>query len=337
MGLPTAFIVAGACACLAAVSAPSGPPTAQVQLNAARAQLVANFAAVQQRCGCAGDLQARLDSELARTSAPGGSADEAQLLADLEASLIGQVTSGLTRELAPIRGAGATLLHASFDHSLQPLSVFVPPGYERAKSVPLIVLLHASDESENELLASSRLRDLAGRTGALLAVPWARGDSTREAAVASDVYDALEAAEKSFAIDRRRVYLAGVSEGGIAMFRIGPQHAERWTAFLSIAGALTKDDMQDVARAMRGKQIFLVAGGADTFVKPAYVRAAATWLANNGVETHYYEEPAGERTLRSLGDSVERAWQDMLSGIRVTQTAPELDIPSPQPATSRKN
>lgn len=337
MGLSTTFILAGACACLAAVSAPGGPSTAQVHLSAARAQLVANFAAIEQRCGCAGDLQTRLDSELARTSAAGGDADEAQLLAELESSLIAQVARNEPRELASIHGAGATLLHASFDHSLQPLSVFVPPGYEHAKSVPLIVLLHAVDESENELIASSRLRDLAMRTGALLAVPWARGDSARQPAVSSDVYDALDAAEKSFAIDRRRVYLAGVSEGGIAMFRIGPQHPERWTAFLSIAGALTNDDMQDVARAMRGKQIFLVAGGADTFVKPAYARAAATWLANNGVETHYYEEPGGGRTLRSLGNSVERAWRDMLSGVRLTQTAPEFDIPSPQPATSRKN
>jgi len=334
-------LAAAAAVSLSAASVPAPPsPDARAQLNGARANLVEHFALVQTRCRCAGSLQTRLDSELARLAEadPGAQADSsAALLASLEEGLIDQLVSGRYRGVGSIRDAGSTLIESKYDNSVQPLSVFVPPAYSAQKSVPLVVMLHAADQSENELLSLAQLRQLASATGVLLALPWARGDDIASAAAASDTYDALDATEAAFSVDRRRVYLAGVSLGGIALFKIGPAHPDRWTAFLSIAGTFTNDDLSAVGRNLRGKQVFMVAGGDDTFVKPSYIKAASAWLTSNGIESHYYEQPRGEHSFASLDPAIERAWRDMLSGVRINSSQPDFEMPSPQPTPSQKN
>jgi len=328
-------------ACLAADSAPVKPePSVLVQLNAVRARLVEHFALVQERCHCAGSLQARLDSELVRLSAVAGTREQTEsgalVLAALESSLVDQLVAGKYAALDTIHESGSTLIRSKLDGSVQPMALFVPAQNDRQRNLPLVVMLHGADQSENELLSIPQLRRLAQTSGAIVALPWARGDDLKSSAAASDVYDALDATESMLSVDRRRVYLAGLSLGGIALFKIGPQHADRWTAFLAIAGTLTTDDMQDVVRGMRGKQIFMVAGGNDSFVKPSYIKAAAAWLAQNGIESHYYEQAGGDRTFLSLDPSLERAWRDMLSGVREI-TAPDIEMPSPQPTPSKKN
>jgi acetyl esterase/lipase len=335
-------LAAGAVTCLTAAAAPTQPETPRAQLNAARTQLVEHFSLVQSRCHCAGALQTRLDSELARLpsgdpASQSGPDDPVHMLASLESNLVTQLVAGQYRALNTIQDSGTTLVASKSDGSVQPLSVFVPAAYGAPKSFPLVIVLHGADQSENELLAIPELRRLANATGAVLALPWARGDDIAGAGAANDVYDALDAVETAFSIDRRRVYLAGISLGGIAIFGIAPLHAERWRALLSIAGTLTNDELQPVARNLRGKQVFLVAGGSDNFVKPAYVKAAAAWLNGNGIESHYYEQPGGDHSFSSLDPSIERAWRDMLSGVRLNTAAPDIEIPTPAPAPSQKN
>ena len=339
------FVVA-AFVCIAAASASStasGPATPQTELNSVRDRLAAHFATVQQHCHCASALQIRLESELAHANdnaldASAGSAQAGDaLLATLEDSMIDQLISGQARALSAVQGTGAVLLRSSFDKTLQPLSVFVPTAYSSKKSLPLVIMLHGADQSENALMATPQLRRLADQSGALLAIPWARGDDATTAAASADVYDALDALESNFPVDHRRVYLAGISLGAIALFKIGPLQPQRWSGFLSIAGTMTNEDMAAVRNGMRGKPIFLVAGGNDTFVKPAFVRAAASWMAANGIESRYYEQPSGEDTFVSLDPTIERAWQDMISGGRMNGAPAGAEIPTPNPLPSQKN
>jgi predicted esterase len=143
------------------------------------------------------------------------------------------------------------------------------------------------------------------------------------------VYDALALLSSSYNIDRRRIYLSGFSLGGIVLFMVAPVHAEYWSALLSVAGTLTNDDKDSVTRAMRGKAVFLVVGSDDTQIRAQYVHGAATYLAANGVESRYYEQPQGVHSLNSLQPTVERAWRDMFSGVRFV--APDVEVPTPSP------
>lgn len=323
--------------------APASTPTAadvRARLTAARALLVANLDDVKVRTGSAAELMARLDADLSDISSTGAATVSydwatASLVAQLDASLVEQLVSGKYVPPGGVRGAGALLCASSADKTMQPLAIYVPSNYDPAKATPLILMLHAQGQTESELLATPWLRALAQETGAIFAVPYARGDDESDAAGASDVYDALALLASAYNVDRRRVYLSGVSLGGVTLFMIAPMHPEHWSALLSIAGTLTNDDKDSVARAMRGKPVFLVIGSDDMQIRAQYVHGAAAFLAANGVESRYYEQPLGVHSLGSLQPTVERAWRDLFSGVRYV--APESDLPTPAPQVTKRN
>ena len=270
-------------------------------------------------------------------SQTGSSPAEIEVLslnAQLDESLVDQSVRGAYLQPKDVRGAAALMIRASYDKSLQPLALYVPSSYDASRQAPLIIMLHGQGQTESNLLATPYLRTLADQTGAIFAAPFARGDRPDDSARASDVYDMLDLLQRAFNVDRRRVYLAGVSNGGFDIFLIAPQHPERWSALLAIAGTITNDDKQSVVRAMAGKRIFLVIGANDQRIKAEYVRGAAAYLLANGVESRYYEQPNGVHSLQSLQPAVEHAWRDMLSGVR--NVAPDMYLPSPQPTASQR-
>jgi predicted esterase len=320
-------------------STPS-PADVRARLTAARVLLVTDFNDVKTRTGSAAELMARLDADLSAvpaTVAAGVPNDWASrsLVAQLDASLVEQLVGGKYVPPGGVRGPASLVFASSKDKTMQPLALYVPTNYDPSKGAPLIIMLHAQGQTENELLATSWLRALAQETGAIFAAPYARGDDESDAAGSSDVYDALALLLSSYTIDRRRVYLSGFSLGGITLFMVAPTHPENWSALLSIAGTLTNDDKDSVARAMRGKPVFLVIGSDDMQIRPQYVSGAAAFLAANGVESRYYEQPQGLHSLSSLQPTVERAWRDMFSGVRYV--APESDVPTPAPQITKRN
>ncbi len=330
----TAFI-----ALVAATGSPDQRQTLRTGLESVRTLLVEHFADVQARTGLASALVARVDADLSQvlqidSAAVSGDWDVLALTAQLDESLVTQAVSGKYHDAGGVRGAASFLFDTSADRTMQPLAVYVPAPYEPHKAAPLIIMLHGQGQTETELLAVPWLRELADQTGAIFAVPWARGDQAFDATTSSDIYDALKVLESAYNVDQRRVYLAGVSWGGMSVFLVGPRHPERWSALLSIAGTLTNDDKQSVVDAMKGKQIFLVIGSDDQIIKAAYVRGAAAYLVAHGVEGRYYEQPNGEHSLASLRPVVERAWRDMFSGVRLV--SPDVEVPSPHPAASQR-
>jgi predicted esterase len=315
-----------------ALASTPAPSDLRARVSAARTLLVANFAAVKARTGSAAELMARLDADLSALSASTADRDtelDTTLVAQLDASLVEQIVSGAYQPPAGVRGAGSLVFASSADKTMQPLAVYVPPNYDPNRPAPLIIMLHGQGQTENELLATSWLRALARETGAIFAAPYARGDDESDASGMSDVYDALSLLSSAYNVDRRRIYLSGFSLGGVVLFMVAPVHGEYWSALLSVAGTLTNDDKDNVAHAMRGKAVFLVAGSDDTQIRAQYVHGAANYLAANGVESRYYEQPEGVHSLSSLQPTVERAWRDMFSGVR--DVAPEIDVPTPSP------
>jgi len=105
--------------------------------------------------------------------------------------------------------------------------VYVPAGAPRWKRAPLLVLIHGCKQTPEDIARGTRIVDLADRMGCVVllpsqkksANPWAcwnwfetrtaRGDG--EAAI---VAAQVRAVRRRYRIDRKRVYVAGMSAGG---------------------------------------------------------------------------------------------------------------------------
>ncbi len=325
---------------LSAAAVPNNnPQSLRAGLQNARTLAVSHFSRIASNTGSADQIVARLDSDLTAVALvdPKDTVafDQLSFRVALDESLVNQLVDDSAAPVSQTPGTSALrLARSSVDGTLQPLAVYLPASYDAEKSAPLILMLHGQGQTETELLSEPSLRKLADDSGAILAVPWMRGDRTFDALTGKDAYDALALLESNYKVDLRRTYLAGISLGAFDVFMLAPLHPDRWTAVLSIGGTLTNDDKDSFVKAMRGKPAFLVIGSDDPLVKVEYVRGAAAYLTANGVDCHYYEQRGGVHSLESLQVSLQRAWTDMLAGVRFS--SPEVDVPSPVPTGSQR-
>lgn len=299
---------------------PADPTSAQ--LDRAHAAILGRLDTAKRFLGAdvANDIIVRLGDDVAYAGAeppPGyGPADWNETVANvvrLDVELADQIVAATPQPLGAIRGLHETFVRAH-DGTFQPIAVFVPPNYDASKSHSLIVALHGRPQSEGELLAQPLLRRLAETSGSIVVAPWGRGNYDFAEPAGSEVYDAVDAAESAFAIDRHKVYLVGYSMGGFAVFRVAPLHAERWSGIMSISGAILNSEMQSYVTRCRNINLYVVNGGEDESIPPKYGEQTASVLKNAGLAVGFYQEPRGKHELRTLGRVVGLAWDDMLAG-----------------------
>jgi predicted peptidase len=120
-------------------------------------------------------------------------------------------------------------------------SVWVPPG-ERSGEQPAILFLHGASESGDD----GRVQTQVGLGRALRAHPRAwpfvvvfpqkpNAESEWEEHETM-VFVVLDRAIREFGIDRSRVALAGMSQGGHGAWTFGARHPERWTCLVPVCG-----------------------------------------------------------------------------------------------------
>lgn len=300
----------------------SGATAERSSLERAHSAILDRLDAAKRFLGAdvAADIVVRLGDDLGYKDAdvPPGytAADWSETIGNvmrLDVELADQIIAGTPLPLGAVRG-----LHENFvrvrDGTFQPIAVFVPSSYDSTKPHPLIVALHGRPQSESELLAQPVLRRIAEASDSIVVAPWGRGNYNFAEPAASEVYDALDAAEHSFAIDRRKVYLVGYSMGGFAVFKVAPLHADRWSGIMSISGAILNSEVRAFVTACRGVKLYVVNGGEDESIPPKYGEQTAEFLRSAGLAVGFYQEPHGKHTLRSLSRVVALAWGDMLAG-----------------------
>jgi predicted esterase len=234
--------------------------------------------------------------------------------AELDLSLVKQLLDSSFQPMASIRGLGETFMRSSKDGTMQPVAVYVPPGYRPGHPAPLVVLLHGHPQSETQLLAPAYMALLAAKSNTIVVAPWGRGYYDFRGSV-SDVYDAFDAAVQAFSIDPRKRYLAGYSMGGFSVFEVAPVHPSDWSAVMCIAGSLLGSDAQAVLAMLRTVPFYVLTGSADESIPTQYPASTAAYLHAAGLDVSFYSQPGGIHRLITLLPILTLAWNDMLHQI----------------------
>lgn len=126
--------------------------------------------------------------------------------------------------------------------------VFVPPGFDRSRTWPVVLFLHGAGERGSDGLRQTEvglgrsIRWNRERFPAVVVFPqlpegtrWL-GDQARMAMAA------LDRSIEEFRGDRDRVYLTGISLGGYGTWHLAMEHPGRFAAIVPVCGGIVKPE-----------------------------------------------------------------------------------------------
>lgn len=128
--------------------------------------------------------------------------------------------------------------------------VHVPPSYKPGQPVPLVLIFHGGGRGSGRGIARrTGFNRLADQHGFIAVYPdgyrsnWNDGRGTTDAERAgiddiSFVRQMLRDLQDRFTIDRRRIYAAGISNGGMFVNRLGCELADRLAAIAFVVGPM---------------------------------------------------------------------------------------------------
>jgi polyhydroxybutyrate depolymerase len=160
------------------------------------------------------------------------------------------------------------------------------PARASDRPAPLVLALHGFRSSPEDMRDGTGLAELARTDGVVVVYP--QGHDGVELLGASGVgwdmrpsettdrdfvRDLLDQLERERCIDRRRIYVTGMSNGGFLASLLGCQLADRLAAVAPVAGAL------DLGTCAPGRPvpILLLYGAADAVVPPDLIRGGIAW------------------------------------------------------------
>jgi polyhydroxybutyrate depolymerase len=139
----------------------------------------------------------------------------------------------------------------------RPVTVHVPKRYSPARPAPLVIALHGYTSDAAELETFLQLTPESEKRGFVYAYPDGstddRGDRFWNATDACCAFSGAEpddsrylselisSIQRSYRIDRARVYLIGHSNGAFMAFRMACEHADQVAAIVAVNGASWND------------------------------------------------------------------------------------------------
>ncbi|KAB2671406.1 MAG: hypothetical protein DVB31_04815 [Verrucomicrobia bacterium] len=208
---------------------------------------------------------------------------------------------------------GGTVLPARFYRiqSPRPTRVYVPSGYDGHTAMPLVVLLHAYQGKAVWMESYFAFQPAAESRGLLLCYPEGTPDiqglnywNATEACCdfhaggeddSGYLRAVIEEIARRFAVDRKRIYVGGISNGGFMAHRMACEHADLIAGIASFAGATYLD--ADRHRPSEPVNILQIHGTSDEIVPyaggalvglpvqalfPGAAQTVAIWARING-------------------------------------------------------
>ena len=214
----------------------------------------------------------------------------------------------------PIPARGFYLRNVTFDGKLYPFQVFIPQGYTPTKKWPAIVFLHGGNDVGSDgykplnvglgPYINNHLADFPAI--AIFPQMSAETGGVGRANYISTVILSLDSTIKEFpGIDNTRIYLQGLSFGGIQGFEIAYRNPTRFAAFNPISAFLCNTCITGVANApqmaydlytqtLPNMPYWQYQGDKDTQIPTNEVRAFISTYTATDKNAIYSEVPGGD-------------------------------------------
>ena len=193
----------------------------------------------------------------------------------------------------PDAGAPVGMMHQKRPGPLADYSLYVPENYTPRRDWPLIICLHGA-YGRGDHYIWSWLRPAKSRGYMLLApksldVTWSVLQPERDA---GPVASMLEEVCEKYAVDRGRVFLSGLSDGGTYTYLLGLSRPELFAGIAPVAGDF-HGMMDDMLRRKQGVglPIYIVHGAQDHIFPVDPIRKGHALLQRLGYNAQYEELP----------------------------------------------
>lgn len=188
----------------------------------------------------------------------------------------------------------------------RPVKIVVPPGYRPGRPAPLLLMLHGYGGSAAREEGYFGFTAVAAASGMLYALPQGtpdkRGNRFWNATAAccdkdhTNIDDSaylrgvIEDIRRHYAVDPKRVFVTGISNGGFMSHRMACDHADLVAGIASLAGAgpLSTSDCRNA----RPVAVLQIHGDADPVIRyeggmrdaeyPGAVRTVEDWARRDG-------------------------------------------------------
>lgn len=189
---------------------------------------------------------------------------------------------------------------SELDDTLQPYVVYIPEDFDPAKRYPLLVFLHGSASTEQNII---ELGEGIPR-GFIALGPRGRGPSNYYSwdNAQTDIAEAIQSVKENFPIDDDAVVLAGFSMGGYGVYRTFYETPETYRALAVFAGfprtgrtdpegeALIDFTAPQYCERFKGIPIFIYHGRRDRNVPFEYTQQFVVQLEEAGALVEFFPE-----------------------------------------------
>jgi polyhydroxybutyrate depolymerase len=196
----------------------------------------------------------------------------------------------------------------------------VPVSYDASKPVPLVISLHGAGGWPVQQMQLSGWNRLADREGFIVVYPaglggfgppiWHTGNERRAAGDVRFIADLIDKLEREYAIDRERIYVNGLSNGGGMSFVLSCTMSDR----IAAVGLVSSAQMLSWSWCTDRRSVPMIAfhgtadrmapyNGGESWVGPvpflSLPRFVASWARRNGCAPEPIESrPAADVTRR---------------------------------------